>query len=79
MVQSYETTEQKIKREFEAYGPIKRVNNMFWFVRCNHVWVASNASTLYTVHITPYSIVYLGLVCVYFSIKFVHHRLFGAS
>lgn len=35
---SYETTEQKIKREFEAYGPIKRVgileqsHNGSWFV-----------------------------------------------
>ena len=25
-VQNYETTEHRIKREFEAYGPIKRVS-----------------------------------------------------
>lgn len=30
-MQSYETTEHKIKREFEAYGPIKRVGRLVGF------------------------------------------------
>jgi RNA recognition motif-containing protein len=30
---SYETTEHKIRREFEAYGPIKRVGTSEWFLK----------------------------------------------
>jgi hypothetical protein len=33
LTQSYETTEHKIKREFEAYGPIKRVGTSEWFLK----------------------------------------------
>jgi hypothetical protein len=32
-MQSYETTEHKIRREFEAYGPIKRVGTSEWFLK----------------------------------------------
>jgi hypothetical protein len=33
LMQSYETTEHKIRREFEAYGPIKRVGTSEWFLK----------------------------------------------